>query len=75
VKDRNEPILAFSTVQDIEAYMAGQPKGSKGFWLKLSKIGAPEATVSKAYAIEARFAVVGSTGSLPNMTIIASLYG
>lgn len=53
MKDRNEPILAFSTVQDMEAYMAGQPKGSKGLWLKLSKIGAPEATISKEDAIEA----------------------
>jgi uncharacterized protein YdeI (YjbR/CyaY-like superfamily) len=33
--------------------MAGQPKGSKGFWLKLSKIGAPEANISKEDAIEA----------------------
>jgi uncharacterized protein YdeI (YjbR/CyaY-like superfamily) len=53
MKDRIEPILAFTTVQDIEAHMSDEPAGSKGFWLKLSKIGAPEATISKKDAIEA----------------------
>ena len=33
--------------------MSGQPAGSTGFWLKLAKIGAPEATISKDAAIEA----------------------
>ncbi len=33
--------------------MTGESKGSKGFWLKLSKEGAPLATISKAEAIEA----------------------
>ena len=53
MKDRTEPILAFTTVQDIEAHMSNEPAASKGFWLKLSKIGAPEATISKKDAIEA----------------------
>jgi uncharacterized protein YdeI (YjbR/CyaY-like superfamily) len=53
MKDRNEPILAFSSGQDIEAHMTAEPASSKGFWLKLSKIGASEATISKAEAIEA----------------------
>lgn len=53
MKDRNEPILAFSSSRDIEAHMTGESKGSKGFWLKLSKLGAPVATISKDEAIEA----------------------
>jgi uncharacterized protein YdeI (YjbR/CyaY-like superfamily) len=53
MKDRNEPILAFSSGQDIEAHMTVESTSSKGFWLKLSKIGAPEATISKEEAIEA----------------------
>lgn len=50
MKNRNDPILAFSSSQDLEAHMTGK---SKGFWLKLSKLGAPVATISKAEAIEA----------------------
>ena len=53
MKDRNEPLLAFSSGQDIEAHMTLERASSKGFWLKLSKIGAPEATISKEEAIEA----------------------
>ncbi len=47
------PILSFTDVVAIEAYMSGEPVQSTGFWLKLSKIGAPEATISKDEAIEA----------------------
>ena len=50
VKIRNEPVLAFSNIRDMEAHMSGE---SKGFWLKLSKPGASVATISKAQAIEA----------------------
>ncbi len=50
VKNRNEPILAFSSSQDMEAYMTGE---LEGFWLKLSKRGASAATISKAEAVEA----------------------
>jgi uncharacterized protein YdeI (YjbR/CyaY-like superfamily) len=46
------PILSFTDVVAIEAYMSGEPAQSTGFWLKLSKIGAPEATISKDEAIE-----------------------
>jgi uncharacterized protein YdeI (YjbR/CyaY-like superfamily) len=53
MKDRIEQILAFTTVRDIEAYMSTEPTDSKGFWLKVSKIGAPETTISKEDAIEA----------------------
>lgn len=47
------PILSFMDVVAIEAYMSGEPAQSTGFWLKLSKIGAPEATIRKDEAIEA----------------------
>lgn len=47
------PILSFKDVVAIEAYMSGEPAQSTGFWLKLSKIGAPEATIGKDEAIEA----------------------
>jgi uncharacterized protein YdeI (YjbR/CyaY-like superfamily) len=53
VKNRNEPILVFSSSQDMQAHMTAESKGSKGFWLKLSKLGASVATISKAEAIEA----------------------
>jgi uncharacterized protein YdeI (YjbR/CyaY-like superfamily) len=47
------PILSFTEIAAIEAHMSGEPAQSTGFWLKLSKIGAPEATISKDAAIEA----------------------
>ena len=50
---KSEPVLAFKTAQDLEAHLAGEPRESKGFWLKLSKAAAVEATISKADAIEA----------------------
>jgi uncharacterized protein YdeI (YjbR/CyaY-like superfamily) len=53
MKDRKEPILAFAAVREIEAYMSGPSADAKGFWLKLSKDGAPEATVRKPEAVEA----------------------
>lgn len=49
---KSEPILAFKTAQDLEAYLANEPRASKGFWLKLSKAGAVEATLRKADAME-----------------------
>lgn len=53
MKDRTEPILTFTTVHDLEAHLSSEPANSRGFWLKVCKIGAPEATISKAEAIEA----------------------
>ncbi len=47
------PILSFTDVAALETHMSGEPAQSAGFWLKLSKIGAPEATISKDEAIEA----------------------
>jgi uncharacterized protein YdeI (YjbR/CyaY-like superfamily) len=48
-----EPILAFKSVQELQVYMSREQRASKGFWLKLSKAGAPEATITKEDAIEA----------------------
>lgn len=53
MKDRKEPILAFATIEHIEAHMSGASADAKGFWLKLAKAGAPERTISKDEAIEA----------------------
>jgi uncharacterized protein YdeI (YjbR/CyaY-like superfamily) len=47
------PIRLFADVAALEAYMSGEPPRSAGFWLKLSKIGAPAATITKEEAIEA----------------------
>jgi uncharacterized protein YdeI (YjbR/CyaY-like superfamily) len=47
-----EPTLAFRSVEELETYMSGQPRTAKGFWLKLSKPGAPEVTITKDEAIE-----------------------
>jgi uncharacterized protein YdeI (YjbR/CyaY-like superfamily) len=47
------PILSFADVVAIETYMSGEPAQSAGFWLKLSRVGAPEVTISRDEAIEA----------------------
>jgi uncharacterized protein YdeI (YjbR/CyaY-like superfamily) len=47
-----EPILAFRSAQELQTYMSRQPRTAGGFWLKLAKAGAPEATLSKDEAIE-----------------------
>ncbi len=49
---KSEPILSFKTARDLEAYLAGEPRASKGFWLKLAKAGAGDATINKGDAIE-----------------------
>jgi len=46
------PILAFADAAAWEAWLAGQPRDSKGVWLKLAKAGAGAASVSKAEAID-----------------------
>ena len=53
MKDRTQSVLTFTTVHDLEAYLSSEPVDSRGFWLKVSKIGAPESTIGKAEAIEA----------------------
>jgi hypothetical protein len=65
---KSEPILAFKAAQDLEAYLAGESRASKGFWLKLSKAGAVEATSKKGDAIEVALCWVGSTGSSTGLT-------
>ena len=53
MKSHSQPILAFSDVRDLEAHMLSEAPDAEGFWLKLSKAGAPEATIGKTQAIEA----------------------
>jgi uncharacterized protein YdeI (YjbR/CyaY-like superfamily) len=47
------PILTFATASELESYLSGQADDAMGFWLKLSKAGALQATISKDAAIEA----------------------
>jgi uncharacterized protein YdeI (YjbR/CyaY-like superfamily) len=47
-----EPTLAFKSSQELQTYMYSEPRTSKGFWLKLSKAGAPKATITKDEAIK-----------------------
>ena len=47
-----EPILALKSSQELQSYMSCEPRTSKGFWLRLPKAGAPEATITKDEAIE-----------------------
>lgn len=48
----NEPILTFKNSEELQTRMSCEPRTSKGFWLKISKAGAPEATITKDEAIE-----------------------
>lgn len=47
------PILTFATAAEMERYLANQAGDAMGFWLKLSKGGALNATIAKDAAIEA----------------------
>src|SRR6202163_1224446 len=47
------PIISFADLPSIEAYLSAHDGSQRGFWLKLAKVGAPEATITKAQAIEA----------------------
>ena len=47
-----EPILTFKSSSELETYLSREPHAGTGFWLKLAKAGAPEATISKEEAIE-----------------------
>jgi len=51
--DVKGPIMLFVDLPFIEAYLSTHEGSQSGFWLKLAKAGAPEATVTKAQAIEA----------------------
>ena len=46
------PILSFATYAAWEEWLAAQPRGGKGLWLKLAKKGAPTPTLSKQEAID-----------------------
>lgn len=47
------PILAFADVAAFDAWLEAQNASAQGLWLKLSKKGAPEPTLSKTEAIDA----------------------
>src|ERR1700730_803610 len=47
------PIISFADPPSIDAYLSAHEGSQSGFWLKLAKAGAPEATITKAQAIEA----------------------
>ncbi len=47
------PIISFTNLPSIDAYLSAHEGSQSGFWLKLAKAGAPEATITKAQAIEA----------------------
>jgi uncharacterized protein YdeI (YjbR/CyaY-like superfamily) len=51
--DAKGPVLLFKDLPSIEAYFSANGGSQSGFWLKLSKAGAPVATITKALAIEA----------------------
>ena len=51
--DVKAPIVAFADLRSIGAYLSKHETDHGGFWLKLAKTGAPEATISKTQAIEA----------------------
>lgn len=47
------PILAFADAGALDQWLAAQPPGSPGFWLKLAKKGSGVASVAKAEAVDA----------------------
>jgi uncharacterized protein YdeI (YjbR/CyaY-like superfamily) len=49
---RDLPVLAFSSQRAWAAWLASQPAGAKGLWLKLAKKSSGIASVSKAEAID-----------------------
>jgi uncharacterized protein YdeI (YjbR/CyaY-like superfamily) len=51
--DVKNPIISFTDLPSIEAHLSAHDGSQSGFWLKLAKAGAPEATITKVQAIEA----------------------
>jgi uncharacterized protein YdeI (YjbR/CyaY-like superfamily) len=47
------PIIGFEKAAAFDAWLAAEPRTSKGLWLKLAKKGAKVASLSKAEAIDA----------------------
>ena len=48
------PIISFADLPSIEAYLSAHEGSQTGFWLKLAKAGAPEATITKAAGSRSR---------------------
>ncbi|MEO5938044.1 MAG: YdeI/OmpD-associated family protein [Sphingomonas sp.] len=46
------PIIAFVDLAAWEAWLAGQPGGATGLWLKIAKAGNSDATLTKVQAID-----------------------
>jgi len=46
------PVMEFADVAAWEAWLAAQPRDSKGLWLKLAKAGNTESALTKAQAID-----------------------
>jgi uncharacterized protein YdeI (YjbR/CyaY-like superfamily) len=47
------PVISFDGPEAFETWVAGQPSGSKGLWLKMAKKGSERTTVTHAQALEA----------------------
>jgi uncharacterized protein YdeI (YjbR/CyaY-like superfamily) len=58
------PLLIFRDAETFEAWLADQPQGPGGAWLKFSKAGAPEPTLSKSDAIDSALAYGWIDGQL-----------
>ena len=50
------PLLTFSDASAFEAWLANQPEGSPGVWLRIAKQGAPKTSVRKSDAIDCALA-------------------
>lgn len=50
------PLLTFADRDAFEAWLAGQPAGAEGAWLRFAKQGAPEPTIAKAEAVDCALA-------------------
>ena len=46
------PVIAFTAADDFAGWIAEQPDGSSGLWLKIAKKGAPEPTISYDQAVD-----------------------
>jgi uncharacterized protein YdeI (YjbR/CyaY-like superfamily) len=53
VDHKGLPVIAFATVAEWERWLNAEAAGSAGIWLKISKRGADEQTISYAEALEA----------------------
>ena len=58
------PLLMFPDAETFEAWLSDQPPGSGGAWLKFSKAGAPQPTLSKSAAIDSALAYGWIDGQL-----------